>query len=173
MADTIPVLWSDDIKVDVVTPLAILRSQVGPLRRITNGILDAEISTVTGDSKDVRHLFDLVAPVLNHYRHRILTVTHHRDLAYPVTVEAECFQPKDPSEGALAVAANLSRTLSQFKPRDWRPVASTEQEFIDLVRKTLRSNEVRSIIQSLIARSNDLRAGRDQKTQDEADESRG
>ena len=37
--------------------------------------------------------------------------------------------------------------------------AATEQEFIELVRQVLHSSTVRSLIQSLIARSNEARAG--------------
>lgn len=140
MASAVPVLWSDDIKVDVVSPVAILRAQVGPLRERTKGILEAEISAESSERGVERLHFDLVAPLLENYHHRILTAVHSRNLVYPVSVEAECFRP-DP--GSLD---------EQF---DWRPSAATEQEFIDVIGRVLRSSEVRAVIHSLIARSND------------------
>ena len=124
---------------------------------MTKGLLDAEVSTVTSDTGAVQHQLDLIAPALR-YRHRVLTVKHNRDLVYPVTVEAECFQPKPKVQTIgemLAISDPFSRPA---KPEDWRPQANTEQEFIDLVSKVLRSGEVRSIIQSLIARSNEQRS---------------
>jgi hypothetical protein len=154
MADTIPNLWSDDIRVDVLTPLVILRSQASLLRQMTKGILEAEVTTATSDSGAVQHQLDLIAPALNRYRHRVLIAKHERDQVYPVIVEAECFQPKTASQ---RVALSMS-TLGTGTPGDWRPKADTEQEFIDLVGKALHSGEVRSIIQSLIARSNEQRS---------------
>jgi hypothetical protein len=150
MSIAIPDLWSDDIKVDVVTPLAILRAQTGPIRRKTKGILEAEVSTITSEAGRVRHQLDLIAPVLDGYRHRLLAATHEKDLVYPVTVEAECFKPAPTFGGSGEVLSSI--TLP--KP-DWRPRAYTEQEFIDLVSKVLHSGEVRSLLQSLIARSNE------------------
>jgi hypothetical protein len=146
---TIPDLWSDDIKVDVVTPLAILRAQVGSIQRKTKGLLQAEVTTTTSDAGWVRHHLDLIAPVLDGYRHRLLAATHEKDLVYPVKVEAECFRP----EPAVDIAQVLS-TVTKFR-KDGRPTAQTEQEFIELVSQVLHSGEVRSIIQSLIARSNE------------------
>src|SRR5690348_9267162 len=140
MASTIPILWSDDIKVDIVTPVAILRAQTGPIGQMTKGLLTAEVTTTTSEAGRTRHHLDLIAPVLNGYRHRLLAATHEKDLVYPVTVEAECFQP-DPPTGISAILSEAARPAS-----DWRPVANTEQEFIELVSRALRSGEVRSII---------------------------
>ena len=131
---TIPDLWSDDIKVDVVTPLAILLAQVGPMQRKTKGLLQAEVTTTTSNGGWVKHQLDLIAPVLDGYRHRLLAATHERDLVYPVQVDAECFE------------------VSSAEAR-----AHTEEEFIGIVSIALHSHQVRSIIQSLIARSNERR----------------
>jgi hypothetical protein len=155
MSATIPVLWSDDISVDVVSPLAILRAQTGPLSRMTKGLLEAEIETITSDSGKVQHQFDLIAPVLNNFRRRILIATHQRDLVYPVVVEAEFSLPDDRPPNLSAVAGTRPRPTDL--PLDGRRPAATVQEFIKLVGEVLRSPQIRSLIQSLIARSNDLR----------------
>jgi len=146
---TIPDLWSDDIKVDVVTPLAILRAQVGSIQRKTKGLLQAEVTTTTSDAGWVRHQLDLIAPVLDGYRHRLFAATHEKDLVYPVKIEAECFRPESPED-----FAQLFSAVTKFQ-KDERPTAQTEQEFIELLSQVLHSGEVRSIIQSLIARSNE------------------
>jgi hypothetical protein len=157
MAATIPNLWSDDIKVDILTPLVILRSQAGLLGQMTRGLLEAEVSTVTSDTGVVQHHLDLIAPALR-YRHRVLAVKHSRELVYPVAVEAECFQPKPKSWTTGEIPAPSKPSSFPVDPEDGRPKANTEQEFIDLVSKVLHSSEVRSIIQSLIARSNEQRS---------------
>jgi len=155
---TIPDLWSDDIKVDVVTPLAILRAQVGPIHRKTEGLLQAEVTTTTSDAGWVRLQLDLIAPVLNGYRHRLLAATHEKDRVYPVNVEAECFKPKPSADELRRITAltqcvqtsSVRRELSALsEPKnDWCPKAQTVQEFIELVSQVLHSGEVRSIIQS-------------------------
>lgn len=152
MASAVPVLWSDDIKVDVLSPAAILRAQVGPLRERTKGILEAEISAESSESGVERLHFDLVAPLLENYHHRILTAIHSRNLVYPVSVEAECFRP-NPRTGWLQMPVPPPKFAAVES--DWRPKAATEQEFIERIGEVFRSSEVRAVIHSLIARSND------------------
>src|SRR4051794_36125765 len=148
MASTIPDLWPDDITVDVVPPLAILRSQAGLLGVKTKGILRAEVTTTTGDTGYVQHHLDIVVPALQNYRARLLNATHDRDRVYPVAVEAECFMPRDkdwrPSwmkadetahggfyrdASGRAVAAEgrprQEQSMADIYPEDWRPKAST------------------------------------------------
>jgi hypothetical protein len=153
MSTTIPDLWSDDIKVTVLPPVAILRAQEGLLASKTQGILQAKLTT-TESERLVQHQLDLIAPSLNFYRERLLSATHDREMVYPVTVTAACFSPRPRDLGeALAQVASVPVGLA----RNQRQAAS-QDEFIGLVREVLQSGEVRSLIQSLIARSNELRA---------------
>src|SRR4051812_45259929 len=92
MATTIPDLWPVDIKLDVLPPVAILKTQEGFLARKTQGLLQAKVSTVATDAL-VQHQLDLIAPGLNFYRERLLSATHAADTLYPVTVSAEAFDP--------------------------------------------------------------------------------
>jgi hypothetical protein len=158
MSATIPVLWSDDITVDVLSPVAILRSQTGPLSQITKGLLEAGIETITSDSGKVQLQFDLVAPVLNNFRRRILLATHQKDLVYPVVVEAECFISEDSSPILRGIARIQSPLQVTNQLLEGQRRAATDQEFIKLVGEVLRSPQVRSLIQSLIARSNDQKS---------------
>ena len=141
MTVAIPDLWPDDIRVDVVAPIAILRAQEGLLSKRTQGILQAKL--VTSESKVlVEHSLYLIAPALNYYRVSLLSATHDRKMVYPVTVTAQCW-------------------FSEFLPEgreemENRRVAASAEEFIDLVRQALRSTEVRGLIDSLIIRSNEI-----------------
>lgn len=135
MPDTIPSLWSDDIKVDVVTPLAILRAQLEPLYRMTKGLLRAEISSDELPNDTVEHAFELIAPALSNYRYKVLSANHHHNRVYPVGVEAECFE-----------STSIPERL-----------AHTQEEFIEIIGEVLHSGEIRSVIHSLLARSNEER----------------
>ncbi len=138
-------LWPDDISVDIVTPLAILRAQVGPLQKKTKGLLRVNVSTQTSSEGDsVIHKMDLVAPALGNYRQEILSVTHTKDRVYPVQIEAECL--------ATSVGDDESGYV------DFKRQADTEQEFIRLLGEVLRSGPVRAVIHSLLARMNEQTA---------------
>lgn len=144
MSAAIPDLWSDDIRVDVLTPLAILKTQEGILAKKTHGILEAQVTT-NYTQKLVQHDLDLIAPALGYYRERILSATHGQDRVYPVTITAESFRPPRKFVGSLGELAPNQK------------IAETEEAFISLVRDVLQSGEVRGLIQSLIARSNENR----------------
>ena len=147
MAETIPNLWSDDISNDVLPPLAILHAQAELLAQITKGLVEAEViteyeSTVEDSSiQSVQHHMELTAPALNPSRYRILTVYHKRELVYPASVEAECFEPSD---------------YDDYESFSW-PEALREEDFLKIMKTTLRSKKVTSLIHSLIARSNEQR----------------
>jgi hypothetical protein len=142
MSTAIPDLWPEDIRVDVRPPLAVLRMQEGLLAKKTQGILQAKLLSSATETR-VQHSLYLIAPALNFYRVELLSATHDSEMVYPVTVAARCwFDEFLPDEG---------------QDIEKRQVAATAEEFIDLVRKALRSTEVRGLIQSLIARSNEIR----------------
>ena len=174
MAATIPILWSDDISVDVLSPVAILQAQEEPLIQRTKGLLEAKIETVTNEGGKVQLRFDLVAPVLGNFRRRILVATHQKDLVYPVVVQAECFVSDDGSPIFTALAqAHVKKFLltNPNKLLEGQRKAATSQEFIALVGDVLRSSQVRSLIQSLIARSNDQHTSSESPLPDAEDDS--
>jgi hypothetical protein len=149
MATTIPDLWSDDIRVNVLPPIAVLKAQESLLSQKTQGMLQAKLTT-TETEKLVQHQLDLVAPSLNFYRERLLSATHTPELPYPVTVTAEAFEPK-----SLNPMQEIGTTLAQaLNPSRLQRRAATDKEFIQLVREILQSDTVRALIHSLIARIN-------------------
>lgn len=165
MSATIPSLWPDDIRVDILPPLVLLKVQAAKIGELTRGVLDAEVTTVTGQSDFVVHRLDLIAPELDDSRYRILSATHRSEF-YPVVIEAEVFKPKPTVVTVKRTMENMIdpflRTYEVSKdpfpdrwphPDDWRPVASSQEEFVDRLREVLRSPPVRATIDSLLARS--------------------
>ncbi len=146
MTTTIPDLWPDDIRVDVLAPLVILRTQESNLRRRTQGILEGHVSTVE-DNGLIYHKLDVFAPALG-YSRTVLAAKHGHDSPYPVTVISQAFVSKPK---AIPIPA------MPFERPDNERDAATEDEFIKLVREVLQSGHVKAIVQSLIARSNELR----------------
>ena len=162
MSAIIDDLWAEDIEVNVLTPLAILRAQEGPLERKTRGILKATVLTVSGEGSRIQHQSDLIAPVLG-YGETLLTAEHSENV-YPVEVTAKCF-------------TDTPKALRSFEApapgeREDTLVASTDTEFTGLVREVLRSRYVRSLMQSLIARSNEIQRSTEpsEQTEDDAKE---
>ena len=160
MVATIPDLWPG-LKLDTLSPATILRQQVGYIRVKGNGILDAELSTVTGTGDFRIHRLDLIAPVMGRAKYRVLTATH-RDAYYPVQIEAGCYWPDDNGMGNLTNARDLvsepmpaDKLLIWPNKRDWRPVASDQESFLSRIKEVLASKEVRAVIESFIARSNE------------------
>ncbi len=162
MATTIPDLWSSDIQVDVLTPVAILRMQVSYFDKKTQGILQAGVSTTSTDDRHL-HGLDLIAPLLDHYRKTLLTAEHRRDEAYPVVITSQALVPEDKRSGKKPYFDEIEVPggVGQVDPS--RREANTQEEFIELVRQVLQSGTVRSLIQSLIARSNEVRERSSQK----------
>jgi hypothetical protein len=150
MPDTIPNLWSADINVNILTPIAVLRTQAGLLGKMTKGVLTAHVSSLDGES-EVEHYLDLRAPALEGYRYRVLTASYRKDLVYPVEVNAECFAEGGSKAGSDPLASII--LPEESGPRR----ASGEKQFIDLVGTVLHSSEVVSVIHSLLARSNEQR----------------
>lgn len=155
MIATIPSLWPD-INVELVPPLTILRAQANRLGQLTKGILEADVTTVTGDDDFQVHRLDIRAPSLGDRRVRALTTTHRTDY-YPVVLEAECFRPRQRVGVAVEAATRVLPGFVQAWPNkyDWRPIVKDQDEFLKKVAEVLRSMEVRSAIESMIALSNE------------------
>lgn len=159
---TVPDLWPA-LNYEILAPKTILDRQAEFLRMRGKGMLEAEVSTVTGTKDFVIHRLDLIAVQLGEMRTRVLTATHQAEY-YPVQIEAACFKPKQRTLpiGATGLMEKL-QALPQPEERawppegDWRPVAWDQVEFIAKVGEVLKSAEVRSLLESIIARSNEKR----------------
>ena len=155
--DQIPNLWpTDEIVVDVLPPLVILRAQASNLRLMTKGILEAEINTLRGSGGRLQHQLEILVPALEHYRRRLLTATHDENMVYPVYVDDET--PEVDTANAL-LGREVGDLISAGMRGVRKPVrCSTQDVFIETLQQILRSSTVKSLVQSLIARSNEIRA---------------
>lgn len=173
MGTTMTSLWPDDIKIDVLRPATILKIQADGLARLTHDLVRAAVTTTTGYEDFVVHRLELIAPRLDDRRYGVLNATHRADF-YPVLLEADCYRrirrPRQPRPNSSAAqAAVLAHALGElagavadaangpppWPPDDWRPVAANQDEFVKLVGEVLRSREVRAVIESMIALSNE------------------
>lgn len=131
MADTIPDLWSDTIRVDTLSPLNILQLQAAFLKKRTGGIVDGVVNKTESKERATVTL-DIWATALNH-RERVLTATYAAtNKPYPVEVEAI---------GLTYPSENYTEGVT----------ADSEQEFKEFLRQSLQSKEMNTLIQSLIA----------------------
>ncbi|MGV3723021.1 MAG: hypothetical protein ACO1SX_19145 [Actinomycetota bacterium] len=144
---TIPILWPE-LKVDAVTPAAVLRVQATSLEKLTRGILLGRV--VGGEAGDQAYLhLDVVAPSLD-TTVRMVTITHKLGFPYP------------------AVVKWLEMSSATFNDTH----ASSDTQLERILEAALSSSGVMSAIHSLLARSNDVEpvipdSSRDESTADE------
>jgi len=132
MTAKIPDLWPAELSERVLTPAAILKAQATILGERTKGVLEAEVSSRPEQTKEGQLVtvydFDVIAPALNGYRKTILRVEHGKDIIYPVYIKS------------------LGPGI---------PQAANDQKFLEVLGSHLQSQPVMSLIQTLIARSNE------------------
>ena len=147
----IPDLWGHAISVDVLTPAAILNTQATLLKRKTQGIVIAELETTEGSKNIVTIKLDLVAPAVDNFRATVLAVRHKADYVYPALVTSSAFAGKGGGPFGDLKWGGVEDQMSKL--------AETEMQFISLLQEALQSGPILSIVQSLIAKSNEARQG--------------
>lgn len=169
MPTEIPDLWGDDIDVDVVPPLAILKTQAEAISRRTKGILKAEVvssptSVASRESLSLTadtggplfepensassqnlpywiHMLVLQAPAIE-YEEELLTVSHHDKRLYPVTIEV-------PSK------IIWTHTKSVFQKTAIE--CNDQQELLAALSTALGSAPTKSVLNSLLAKVNETK----------------
>ena len=134
---------------DVLPPVAILRVQESALSRKTEGILRAEVRTES-DPEKVTHFLILIAPALSSYQVELLQTSHDWQLAYPAKVKSRGLLPPPKMAGVAQLPGLGAKGAADER------TAETQEEFTRIVGEILKSGWVRSLIQSLIARSNEI-----------------
>ena len=140
-------LWPSEIKPGIQIPFAILQQQAEALTKQTEGLLVGEVKVSHNEDRSVTHVaLDMVVPLLDNYRHRVLSVTHRANLIYPAEVDAELFR--------RTASARLEVDPSG---RTGRPnEAASDNQLLELVKKVLESVEVKALAISLIAKVTEL-----------------
>lgn len=147
MSQTIESLWPQQIRERVLSPTVILRAQAEALARQTGGILLGEINKQVTE-KGVSLAFNIVVPALDNYRHRVLDILYAENSPYPAIVDAEILRP---------ISSVLVRLLVESGiVQDGSARADSDKELIALVEKVLKSPQIVSAAQSLLARSSDV-----------------
>jgi hypothetical protein len=139
MSESIPDLWPAYVsQTDLLLPVTILRYQAAQLRKKTKNLLEAEVVPIQAAfPTEEAYYFELIAPILDYYHYRIFAVSYDREQVYPVFLYA-------PPEG-YSPTENKSPSAR----------AETQEAFLAEVSKILDDRKVKSVIQSLLARSND------------------
>ena len=126
--NSIPSLWPAGIRLDVLTPEAILNRQVAALEELTKGTLTAEIEKGTTADGAPMLWFTVKAPAIR-YTVRIFVVKSlNKQLPFPVEV----------SGGGAATKQ-----------------CSTDQDFTAAVASILQSAPTKSTVLAMIAKSNE------------------
>ncbi len=165
MSEPIRNLWPVT-KINVLSPIAILRQQATYLREATQGILEAEVAVVKGEPWTITS-FWIIAPALDRYRFELFKIAHNATDPYPVQISCAGLFATD--------AINLRRfwvTNTEFdtpftvsNPEDEPDdpitdtiliVASSQDDFMMILEKILASPRTQSTLHSLIASTNDM-----------------
>jgi hypothetical protein len=146
MPDTIPNLWPEQFKIDVQSPVAILRVQAVAPSKVTRGILEGTVETESVKEL-VQHRLVVVAPAYNGYRHTLISVLHNPNLPYPAEVRAEGL--------AEEVARRNDPVLGLSTKATGYPKAHDDEQMQALVQRALNSEPTKAVILSLIAKSNE------------------
>lgn len=158
MLETIPNLWAGELKSTIVTPVAILRAQASQLRRLTQGVLDAEVTVRYDSDGQVVLGLEIIARGLHDYRHRLLSVRHQPDEVYPATVFSgilkETKTVAEPNIWGMERPSNLSNQRKVTEEAEQK-VAYTEEKFLAILKEVLQAPETIAALQSLIVRSNE------------------
>ena len=165
MSTIIRDLWPEEVSApDVLSPLTILKYQASQLRQRTNGLLEAEVQSDERSDPWIRASFEIIAPFLDRYRRELFRIAHNRLTPYPVFVYADGLAFK--ARNASFDWAQVGQDPDDFSPSDDdEAVASSQQEFLELLALVLNSRDTKSVLQSLLARTNDIRpANEPQKT---------
>ena len=163
MPTAIPDLWpSEASALDVLSPLAIARFQASQLRQRTGGLLEAEVQLSGESSKWNQASFDVIAPPLDRYRMELFRMGYSGQKPYPVNVYSENLCGEAVHSGFLWADPGTD----EFTPEpDYdHAVASSQEEFIQLLTLVFASRRTRSILQSMLARINETRLQADPAT---------
>ncbi len=157
-------LWPESIRADIQSPWRILHAQAEALGRQTKDILIGEITTIGDENGNPILAFDIVAPDLHGYRHRIMTVQYGWDNYYPAFVMADVLKKR---MSAIQKMNSLGDILTEIPKEKKDNQADNDQELIELVGRVLRSPSVVSAASSMISRVNEVLEEKEKQAKDE------
>ncbi len=170
MARQVQSLWPEAIRSNIPSPYAMLRTQADALAEQTGGLLVGEVRRREAADDRVAMSLDIVVPALDGARFRILTVGYGKEMVYPAVLDAEVFRNsarrrKEPGvflqTATFQVPESLRKKLDTNRAElqesaELGERADSDRELYELIAKVLKSPQVVSLAQSLIARVNDI-----------------
>ncbi len=154
MSAVIPNLWPTIQTPDVMLPVTILRQQASLLRQSSKGILEAEVCQIVANGHQQWWTFFIIATQLDRYRIDIFRMTHANDYPYPVKFYADGLLSEVRQAKLIWALQEVEQEYPDEDP--YEVVASTQEEFLQILGVLLGSKKTRSVIESLLARTNDL-----------------
>jgi hypothetical protein len=133
-------LWAEDISVSTLRPpVVILREQASLLGQKTKNIVTAEVRSST-DKKNITHSFFIVAPALDNYRYGLFSIVHNNIELYPVYLDSDWDMMCE------LYGENFANQGENIK-------IDSEDEFIDILGKILKSKKTKRVVHSLLTQS--------------------
>lgn len=152
MPTTTADLWPDDIAVEVLSPVMILKQQAEAISKKTKGLVKGDVRKISIENSE-EIAFDLLAPALG-LREELLTVRYKRGYPYPSSVSAAAL------EGSLRLQSPQTPTNWEIlEPENPCEVAYTPVEFLTILRKVFGARDTLAVISSILARSNEANEG--------------
>lgn len=138
MTEGIPNLWPKKFGRGILTPLAVLRVQAAKFKDMTEGLLEADVTTEF-EREDLKvHALELVAPALDGYRRTILTVRHAHPGAYPLWLRSE-----------------FSTATEDYDEDHPSGECGSQEELFAALREVFASRQLSTLVESLIAQINE------------------
>ena len=153
-------LWPAEITEvsEVTPPVVILEQQASMLGSMTKNIILAEVKTEESYNYEFSYSLNIVAPVLDNYRYRLLTIWHNIDL-YPVIVRVgediynEIYKDfEDKTVFSPWATQEWELGGQEQEPDSFR--ADSKKEFLDILKAIFSSSKAKRIISALLAQSN-------------------
>ena len=158
MPDTpISDLWPESIDVGSLTPTMLLNAQAQFLRQRTQGILDAEVRRRRSTAEITTVVLDIIARGAGNYRERVLIVRHGKH-PYPALLISEALVGGDIHPEYQVLPKELSVGLPKID-NDTYGLAANLGEFRYLVSIILQSRTITTLIENLIAMTNETKLG--------------
>jgi hypothetical protein len=162
--DHIPDLWSDDIRADILTPTMILKAQARALTRRTRGLIAAEVFVQEHTSMGAGHpllvlRLDGVAAASDNQRYSLFSVAHHLRNPYPAALICASKEVADWVRRSKALSVAPPDLLPNPTEPELTVFTDAQTAFLAALEALVRSNEVRSLLHSIIAASNEATNG--------------
>jgi len=143
-------LWPAELEVTkLIPPVTILRQQASMLGQLTSNRVLGDVKARDEEGDVFTYDFYIVAPSLNNYRYKLLTISHSVDL-YPVIIKVEESIYKEIPQFDNKVASTVfEKKIGMSLQLD------SEPKFIEALRAIFNSSKAKRVISALLVQSID------------------